>query len=164
MAKTKDQKKAVVEKLTEAFSNSASSVFVHFKGMNVSEETEMRNALREQGISYYVARKTLITRATKSSNVQGSHPELEGEIAVAYGGADASAPAGGVYAFVKKFKDKLSIVGGIFEGAFKNKAEMNEIATIPALPVLRGMFVNVINSPIQGMAIVLKAIADKKSQ
>jgi large subunit ribosomal protein L10 len=164
MAKSKDQKKAIVERLTDAFANSASSVFVHFKGMNVSEETEMRNALRAQGVSYYVARKTLIKRATDASNVSGTAPELEGEIAIAYGGADASAPAGGVYAFVKKFKDKLAIVGGIFEGAFKNKAEMNDIATIPPMPVLRGMFVNVINSPIQGMAIVLKAIADKKSQ
>lgn len=163
MAKTKDQKKAVVERLVDAFSKSASSVFVHFKGMNVSEETEMRNALRAQGIQYYVARKTLITRATDASKVSGTAPVLEGEIAVAYGGADASSAAGSVYTFVKKFKDKLAIAGGIFEGVFKDKAQMNEIATIPALPVLRGMFVNVINSPIQGMAVVLKAIADKKS-
>lgn len=163
MAKTQDQKKAIVQRLVDAFANSASSVFVHFKGMSVAEETEMRNALREQGVGYYVARKTLIKRAADASNVAGAYPTLEGEIAVAYGGADASAAAGGVYAFVKKFKDKLAIVGGIFEGAFKNKAEMNEIATIPPMPVLRGMFVNVVNSPIQGMAIVLKAIADKKS-
>jgi len=40
--------------------------------------------------------------------------------------------------------------------------KMQEIATIPSLQVLRGMFVNVINSPIQGLAIALNAIAQKK--
>jgi ribosomal protein L10 len=44
-----------------------------------------------------------------------------------------------------------------------NKSEMEEIALIPALQVLRGMFVNVINSPIQGFAMAIKAIADKKA-
>src|SRR3990167_7338986 len=34
--------------------------------------------------------------------------------------------------------------------------------TIPSLQTLRGMFVNVINSPIQGLAIALDAIAKKK--
>ena len=37
-----------------------------------------------------------------------------------------------------------------------------EIATIPSLQTLRGMFVNVINSPIAGLAVALKAIADKR--
>ena len=40
---------------------------------------------------------------------------------------------------------------------------MTEIASIPALPVLRGMFVNVINSPIQGLAVALNQIAEKKA-
>ena len=40
---------------------------------------------------------------------------------------------------------------------------MNAIATIPPVPVLRGMFVNVINSPIQGFVIALDQIREKKS-
>jgi ribosomal protein L10 len=40
---------------------------------------------------------------------------------------------------------------------------MNAIALIPSVPVLRGMFVNVINSPIQGLVIALDKIAEKKA-
>ena len=65
--------------------------------------------------------------------------------------------------FAGKFKDNIAIAGGVFEGKYKDAAEMTEIASIPALPVLRGMFVNVINSPIQGLVLGLNAIADKKS-
>ncbi len=40
---------------------------------------------------------------------------------------------------------------------------MTAIATIPPVPVLRGMFVNVLNSPIQGFVIALDQIAQKKA-
>ena len=67
-----------------------------------------------------------------------------------------------MHEFGRKMIDKLTILGGIFEGKLVGAAQMQEIATIPSMQVLRGMFVNVINSPIQGLAIALNAIAQKK--
>ena len=57
----------------------------------------------------------------------------------------------------------LSIMGGVFEGMFADAAQMTAIATIPPVPVLRGMFVNVINSPIQRFAIALGEVAKTKN-
>lgn len=162
MAKTKEQKQVIIDRLSDAFKNSLSTVFVHFKGLSVSEETDMRRALAEDGVTYYVARKTLMHRAGEAAGVEGEAPALEGEIAVAYGSDDQTAPARGVYSFVKKYAEKLSIVGGIFEGRFMNAAEMNEVATIPPMQTLRGMFANVINSPIQGLVVALNAVAEAK--
>jgi large subunit ribosomal protein L10 len=116
--------------------------------------------LREQGVGYFVAKKTLMKR-TFADAFDGDMPALDGEIAVAYS-ADAITPAQQIKEFAGKYKDNIAIVGGVFQGVYKNAAEMTEIASIPPLPQLRGMFVNVINSPIQGMAIVLNAIAEKK--
>jgi len=166
MAKTKEQKGEILEKLKSAF-KATSAVFVHFTGLSVSDEAQMRAKLKEEGATYFVAKKTLIKKALGESGVSGEIPALDGEIAIAYsiGGEDAdpTVPARGVQAFKTLFgSEKLSIVGGTYEGALKDSVAMNEIATIPPLQVLRGMFVNVINSPIQGLAIVLKAVADKK--
>ena len=92
---------------------------------------------------------------------KGEMPALEGEIAVAYS-TDAIAPAQKIKEFTTKYKENLAIAGGIFQGVYKDSAEMTEIASIPALPVLRGMFLNVINSPIQGLVLGLNAIAEKR--
>ena len=59
-------------------------------------------------------------------------------------------------------KDVLALVGGMFEGAFLTAEKMIAIATIPPMGVLRGMFVNVINSPIQGLVMALDQISKKK--
>ena len=161
MAITKAKKETILGKLEGVRSEADSIVFVKFSGMSVANTTAMREDLRQKGVGYFVAKKTLMKR-TFGESFTGSMPQLDGEIAIAYS-ADAIAPAQNIKDFTLKYKNNLAIVGGVFQGVFKSQAEMTEIASIPPLQVLRGMFVNVINSPIQGMVIALNAIADKKS-
>jgi large subunit ribosomal protein L10 len=160
MAITKAKKEDILKKLTDIKATADSVVFVKFTALGGKNVTAMRAKLREEGVGYLVAKKTLIKRAF-DTGFTGEMPTLDGEIAVAYS-TDAIAPAQNIKEFAGKFKDTLAIVGGVFQGVYKNEEEMTEIASIPALPVLRGMFVNVINSPIQGMVIALNAYADKK--
>ncbi len=161
MAITKAKKQDILRKLEEVKDSSKSLVFVSFKGVPANDTVAMRAALREQGVGYFVAKKTLMKRAFGEA-FEGSMPELDGEIAVAYS-EDAIAPAQNVKDFAEKYKENIAIVGGVFEGVFKTREEMTEIASIPSLQVLRGMFVNVLNSPIQGLAVALNALAEKKS-
>ena len=161
MAITKEKKQEILSRLDDVKSTSESIVFVNFSAMTGNDITAMRKKMREEGVSYFVAKKTLIKRAFDGA-FEGEMPQLDGEIAVAYS-TDAIAPAQNIKEFAEKFKDSIAIAGGVFQGVYKNKEEMTEIASIPPLPVLRGMFVNVINSPIQGLVLGLNAIADKKS-
>ncbi len=162
MAVTRQKKEKVIAQIKDAAQNAESIVFVNFHGLGVSDTSELRSALREEGVSYTVARKTLIRRAFSEVKFKGGIPELPGEIAVAYG-ADPVLPASKIADFAKKHEENISIVGGVFEGKYMDQAEMENIASIPSMEVLRGMFVNVINSPIAGLAIVLDAVANKKS-
>lgn len=165
MAKTKAQKKEITDKLENAFKTAASSVFVHFTKLTVSEDTAMRNDLRKEGVKYFVAKKTLITRALTALGHKPEDVPMEGEIAVAYsveGNEDATGPARLVHGVASKLKDKLAIVGGIFEGTLRNALAMQEIATIPSMDVLRGRFANIINSPLTRFAIVLSKVAETK--
>lgn len=163
MKKTKDQKIALVKELGDDLKSAASAVFVGFKTMNVQDETAMRRALRSESVKYTVVKKTLIRRAIDSLGLASGEVEMPGEVALAYGGGDdATAAARLVHKFAGEFKGKLTILGGIFEGKLVNQAGMQEIATIPSMQVLRGMFAQVINSPRQRFAVVLSEVAKKK--
>ena len=161
MAITKAKKEDILSKLADIKKDASTIVFVGFKGLPVADTTTMRRQLREEGVGYFVAKKTLIRRAFDGAYT-GEVPELNGEVAIAYS-TDAITSPQQVRAFEKKFQDNIAILGGVFEGMYKTKEEMTEIASIPALPVLRGMFVNVINSPIQGLVLGLNAIAEKRA-
>ena len=160
MAITKDKKKEILKKL-EDVTGKESVVFVNFHWLPVTETTEMRRDLRDKEVNYFVAKKTLVKKAFGETQIKGDLPELEGELAIAFAD-DPTAAAREIHAFQKKHKDSVSILGGVFENKYLNKSEMEEIALIPSIDILRGMFVNVINSPIQGFAMAMKAIAEKK--
>ncbi len=160
MARTKEQKKEIIEKLEKLMGGAKSLVFVNIHGLQVSDSTVMRKALKADNVGLFVAKKTLTSRALATQKYEGTEPALVGEFALAYG-TDLIAPARGVFTFQNKFKDKVSIVGGVFEGKFMNKEEMTVIASIPPLKTLQGMFVNLINSPIQGLVMALDQISKK---
>src|SRR5581483_12110061 len=122
MAKTKAQKKETLDRLTAAFKSGLPAVFVHFRGVTVADESAMRKSLKTEGVSYFVAKKTLIGKALTDSAIAGTAPALEGEVAVAYAtkGEDETLPARLIHGFSKQFgAEKFSILGGIFEKALK---------------------------------------------
>ncbi len=162
MAISKGKKQEILAKLVEAQKGAETLVFVKFTGLKGKDTTAMRKTLRERGVGYIVAKKTLMARMLNEGGYQGSMPDMPGEVAMAYS-ADQIAPAQSVREFEKKYKDAFSILGGVFEGAYKDKAEMTEIASIPSMDVLRGMFAQLINSPRQRFAVVLSKVAETKN-
>jgi large subunit ribosomal protein L10 len=162
VAISKAKKGEIVEKLKRAFKNAKSLVFVNFRGLSVGNVTLMRRTLKSEGVSYTVAKKTLTYRALEGEKFKGETPVLDGELALAWG-EDLVAPAREVYLFQKKFPESLKIMGGVFDGQYMSAVEMEEIAQIPTLEVLRGKFVNIINSPIQRLAVALNEVAKLKA-
>ena len=162
MAITKDKKREIVAKLKDALSEASSVAFVGFTKLTVADSAALRKSLKGEGVRFFVAKKTLLKLALKEHSYAGEVPELPGEVAIAWTAEDATAPARGVHEFGKKLKGALSLLGGVFEGSYADAEKITAIATIPPVPVLRGMFVNVINSPIQGLVIALDKIREKK--
>jgi large subunit ribosomal protein L10 len=173
MALTKAKKGEIIAALTGAMKDATSAVFVGFHKLTVHEADEVRAALKKEGVRYTVVKKTLLAKSLKDAGVAGEQPDLPGEVALAYLPAEAAAKAGlpvdstvvarSLQEFVKKFKDKLTLLGGVVENAFASKEIVMAIAAVPPVSVLRGMFVNIINSPIQRFAIALGAVVAKKS-
>ncbi|HUO56372.1 MAG TPA: 50S ribosomal protein L10 [Candidatus Paceibacterota bacterium] len=163
MAKTKEQKKEIVEKIEQSLKNAKAAAFVRFSGISVAQESKMRRSMRSDGVGYIVAKKTLMRRALDNLGYNHQDVPMDGEVAVAYnsGSEDPTLPANRIFTFSKDVgPEKLVILGGIFDGKFVDAAMMNEIATIPPLPVLRGKLVNLLNSPLQRFAVLL----DQKAQ
>lgn len=150
----------MIKDLEGAIKTSESLVFVNFHGLKVSDETKLRQSLRDQGVNYKVGRKTLLKRALEGK-ATGEVPELSGEVAIAYS-KDATASPREIYNFQKTHKGMLNILGGIFAGKFVDSAYMTEIATIPTREVLLSKLAFLLKSPIQRLALAVNEVAKKK--
>lgn len=163
MAITKEKKREIATKLAAALGESSSTAFVGFTKLSVMDASALRRELSASSVRYLVAKKTLLRRALVERGYTGEMPELPGEVAIAWtAGEDTTAPAREIYSFGKRLKGAIALLGGVFDEAFADAAAITAIATIPPVPVLRGMFVNVINSPIQGLVIALDQIREQK--
>ncbi len=161
MAISKEKKGEIVARVKNIVDSSKSVVFVNFHKLPVSDTTVVRKELRSKDVQFTVAKKTLTKRVLNDSKISGDMPQLDGELALVYS-ADLLAPAREIYEFQKKLDGKVSILGGVFDGVYKSKIEMEEIASIPSQKTVYAQFVNIINSPIQGLVLALNAIAEKK--
>ena len=156
MPKTRKQKEENVATLRTVLKEVGSAVFVGFNKLKVSDERQLRKSLRENGVSYTVTKKTLLARAIDGLS------ELPGQGALAFG-TDPIAPAKGIADFAKKHEGVVSILGGIFEGKLVDASKMQMIVAIPPRQTLLGMLANVLNAPMQKIAIALSEVAKNKS-
>jgi len=173
MPKTKEQKKEILDNLTEKVKKSKSIVFTQFSGLGVVENEDLRNKLREENSEYYVAKKTLLNLALKSADLDINTRDFEGQIAAVFGYEDEVAPAKIVDEFIKANKDKISFLGGVLENRFMSQEEVTALAKLPSKQELYAKIVGSINAPVSGfvnalagnlrnLVGVLKAIEDKK--
>ncbi len=162
VALTKEKKKEVVEDVKNITQSSGSVVFVRFHGLSVEAANELRSELRGEEVQFRVTKKTLTERALDEMSIEGDRPRLDGELALAFS-ADNLSAAREIYNQQKKRDEAVAILGGIFDGVYKTQEEMTALAQIPPLDTLRGMFVNLINSPIARSVVALNQIAEKKA-
>ena len=160
MAKV-ELKKPVVEEISAAIKDAQSVVLVDYRGLTVSQDTELRKQLREAGITYKVYKNTMMNFAFKGTDFEALAPFLEGPSAAAISTTDATAPAR-VLAKFAATADKLEIKAGVVEGTFYDAAGIAVIANIPSREVLISKFLGSIQSPIANFARVIKQIAEQK--
>lgn len=152
---TKQKKEEILKKLEDKLKKAAIAVFVNFHGLDMEATMEVRRTLRKTGAGYMVAKKTLIKKALDSLKIDGDIPEFGGEIGVAFSESDSLEPVSALGKFSKKKSESFNLVGGIFEKKYLDKKGILNLANLPSREILLGQFVNIINSPIQGLVVAL---------
>ena len=162
MAKV-ELKQPIVQEISDNIKDAQSVVVVDYRGLTVAQDTELRKALREAGITYKVYKNTLVKRAIAGTEFESLTDSLEGPNAFAISTTDATAPARVLSEFAKK-APKLEIKAGVVEGTFYDENGMKAISAIPSRDVLLGRLFGSMQSPITNFARVIKQIAEKDGE
>lgn len=160
MAKV-ELKQPVVAEIAELFDGAKAAVVADYRGLTVEQDTQLRKALREAGVTYKVYKNTMIRFAAKGTEFEALGPHLEGPTALAVSKTDATAPARILYEFAKK-AEALQLKGGVVDGTYYDEKGIQVIATIPSREILLGKLLGSIQSPITNFARVINQIAESK--
>lgn len=164
MAITKDKKGQILKKLEDKFSKAQAVYFAENKGLTVKDVSALRKKLRESGVDFVVAKKTLMKLAAKNQNLPEITDEImTGPIAAVIGYEDMIIPSKIVKDFGATVDNRVVLTGGIMEGKLLSKAQAMELASLPSKQELLARLVRTIKGPISGFYMVLKGLHDKKS-
>lgn len=155
MAKTREQKEADVKALAEAFSGSKIAVLTDYRGLDVPAISDLRGQLREENISYKVAKNTLIKVAIADSSLKDADTSVfTGPMAIAFGQDEAQTCK--IIADFAKDNENLEILGAFDEtGKTLSREEVLALAKLPSREVLTAQVVGTIAAPLSGFVRVL---------
>lgn len=163
MSKAIEMKQQVVTEIAEKLRESKSTIVVDYRGLTVSEATELRKALREAGVEFKVYKNSLTRRAAESVEMAELNEFLTGPNAIAFSNEDVVAPAKVLNDFAKDH-EALEIKAGVIEGKLVTLDEVKAIATLPSREGLLSMLLSVLQAPIRNLALATKAVADQKEE
>ena len=162
MAKTKLEKKEIIQDLEKSLTNQRAVVFVDFQGLNAESLFELRDTLKNAGCLLKVTKKTLLGLAfdsLKLSEIKDQVNDMKGELALVFGSNDEIVPAKIVYEFSQK-NESLKILGGMLKDKdydFLTIEKVVSLALLPSKQELYARFLSTLNAPRANFVNVLSS-------
>jgi large subunit ribosomal protein L10 len=154
----KEDKEQVVRELTERLRTSDTLLVADYRGLTMPQIDALRSRLIESGARFTVVKNTLTRRAAEAAGADALLTLLEGPSAIAFLEAD-----GDMVAAAKALADSaresrvLAIRGGVMQGRAITAEEVQSLASLPPIDVLRGQVLAAIIAPLTAIAGLVNA-------
>jgi large subunit ribosomal protein L10 len=149
----REQKAERVAEIATAIKESEAVFAVDYRGISVPQAAELRTKLIEAGARFSIVKNTLTERAVDDAGAEVLKEHLEGPTAftfVAAEGGDVALAAKALSQF-RRANEVLEFKGGLMNGESLSIEQIESLARLPGVEVLRGQMVGVLASPITGL-------------
>jgi large subunit ribosomal protein L10 len=154
----KEDKERVVAELTEKLRTADTLIVADYRGLTMPQIDTLRGRLVEQGATFTVVKNTLTRRAAEAAGADQLLALLEGPSAIAFIEADGDAVA-----VAKALSDSaretrvLALKGGVMQGRTITGEDVESLAKLPPLDVLRGQVLGAVIAPLNAILGLVNA-------
>jgi large subunit ribosomal protein L10 len=160
MALNLEGKKALVAEVSEIASTAQSVVSAEYRGLTVSQMTDLRSKARAQGVYLRVIKNTLARKALAGTSFECIGPSLKGPLVLAFSRNDPGAAARVIKAFAKD-NDKLVPTGVSLGGQLLPGKDLDKVASLPTRDQALAILMGTMKAPIQKLVGTLAATPSK---
>ena len=157
-----NQKKEEVSKLAAEMKEAKIILLTDYRGINVTDVTNLRTDLRNVNAKYTVIKNNITRRALAECGIEGLEDKLVGPTAVIMSNEDYLEPAKAIYNFTKN-NDYYKIKGGVIEGKVMTAEEIITLAKLPSRETLLSMLAGALLGNISKVAVALDQVRIKKA-
>ena len=157
MAVTKAKKIEQMQELAGELKGASSAIVATFNKMTVTQDFELRKAVRGAGAKYRVVKNTLAERAAKGTKVESGLKDLTGVTSIAYTSGDPVALAKALSKYVKD-NPELAFKAGVVDGQPVSVKDIDALAALPSKEEIYAKLLMLMNAPGTQLAQVINAV------
>ena len=154
------QKIAAIESIKNDVKAASSFIFTEYRGLKVSQLTELRKKLGENDCTFKIVRNNFARIAFQDADIKDVDVWLTGPTALALVGEDANIAAKTLFEYAKG-APALVIKGAVVDGELYDAAKIEAFSKLPGKKDLIAMFMSTVNATTSKFVRTLQAIVDK---
>lgn len=151
----RQEKVAVVDDVAERLDRAEIAMLADYRGLTVSQMTDLRRQLGPVQAELRVAKNTLARLAVKGTPCEALTSELEGPTAFVFGYGDPAQTAKAFADIVRAQRLQVRIKAAMLGERLLSSADVTRLAELPSTEVLRAALVGTLNGPLAGLVGVL---------
>jgi len=154
----KENKQQLINELHEKLLSAKAVFLADFRGMNVTQATELRNELRKASVEYRVVKNTLLDLASQGTDKVSLTTHFAGPTAIAFSYDDPVAAAKVLTRCAKDQQATFKLKAAVLSGKSISVSDIQALADLPSREVLLAKLLGTLNAPISGFVGTLAAV------
>ena len=154
----RENKQQLINELHEKLKNAKAVFLADFRGMSVSQATNLRNDLRKADVEYRVVKNTLLEMASKGTDKESLSPHYAGPTAIAFSYDDPVAAAKVLTKAAKEQQATFKLKAAVLTGKPITVSDIQALADLPSREVLIAKLLGTMNAPIANFVGTLAAV------
>jgi large subunit ribosomal protein L10 len=156
----RNEKAAVVADVGQQIARAQTLALAEYRGLTVEHLNALRKQARDKGVYLHVLKNSLARRAVTGTSFEVASGAMIGPLI--YGFSEDAVAAAKVISDFARGNEKLVVKGGAYAGRVLDANGVKALAAIPSREVLIAQVAGLLKSPIQRLAGVVAAVAQKR--
>lgn len=152
-----EKKEESIKKIEEFLSDCKIAIVTDYRGMSVTEMSQLRSRLRDSKTEYHVVKNTLASLAAERAGKEELKSLLRDPSAIAFGYGEITEPAKVLINYIRSSKSSLSIKGGLLNRRVLNFEEVTTLSSLPPKEILISQIIQQMQAPISSLLAILNA-------
>lgn len=153
----RQEKETIVAELRDKLERSKAAILTDYRGLKVTEITELRHKLKEEGVEYRVVKNSLIRLAAKDTEASPLKDHLIGPNALALCYDDEITPAKLLLDYAKN-NEKLEVKVGVLAGRLMLQEDMKKLVKLPSKEQLQAQLLGIMSTLPSRLLGVMNAV------
>lgn len=146
--------------IKDSVKDSTAVIVINYLGLSSPDISNLRQSLRKSNARLFVVKNTVARRALKDTGLEPLVAAVDGPCGLVFVKDEPIGASKALWGFAKEHEN-LKYELGFLNDKSITKADIDSIAKLPGIEVLRAQVVMALNAPIQGLVLTLNQVIKK---